>query len=384
MAPSSRYEEVELLEADRDTQRSCKRGRPFGIVVAMLAVLGVVGFASLPQTRFSAKQHLSVARKAFLKAFSPRSLAEAAQMKQHISLSLHQDGVPLATRMSMKATISKDEHPAEREQIVVDVNAEEGKADELKDALTKLINLMAAGGGHGGENSGEDGEDSGDGSGTPPPRRLSDVPEGQGDPPDGFDVRTMEDNSVAIVFPLPQDDKVQEEMEQSFETEPTFSASVEFGRTLEEMCEHNKEGIPMVFDGVKVEMDASFAATMAKVGETMDEEYGNPAMGNEVLMLQALSEMRTNIELAYRDPTELSDDLQQLFPPFQAVMGMLAQHIQGAPDEIKAAVKDLDGLSAGTRRIALEGLPNGYKIEVELSHFNLAPVLSNLIGALDA
>jgi len=384
MAPSNRYEEVELLEADRDTQRSCKRGRPFGIVVAMLAVLGVVGFASLPQTRFSAKQHLSVARKAFLKAFSPRSLAEAAQMKQHISLSLHQDGVPLATRMSMKATISKDEHPAEREQIVVDVNAEEGKADELKDALTKLINLMAAGGGHGGENSGEDGEDSGDGSGTPPPRRLSDVPEGQGDPPDGFDVRTMEDNSVAIVFPLPQDDKVQEEMEQSFETEPTFSASVEFGRTLEEMCEHNKEGIPMVFDGVKVEMDASFAATMAKVGETMDEEYGNPAMGNEVLMLQALSEMRTNIELAYRDPTELSDDLQQLFPPFQAVMGMLAQHIQSAPDEIKAAVKELDGLSAGTRRIALEGLPNGYKIEVELSHFNLAPVLSNLIGALDA
>lgn len=384
MAPSSRYEEVELLEADRDTQRSCKRGRPFGIVVAMLAVLGVVGFASLPQTRFSAKQHLSVARKALLKAFSPRSLAEAAQMKQHISLSLHQDGVPLATRMSMKATIKKDEDPAEREQIVVEVNAEEGKADELKDALTKLINLMAAGGGHGGENSGEDGEDSGDGSGTPPPRRLSDVPEGQGDPPDGFDVRTLEDNSVAIVFPLPQDDKVQEEIEQSFETEPTFSASVEFGRTLEEMCEHNKEGIPMVFDGVKVEMDASFAATMAKVGETMDEEYGNPAMGKEVLMLQALSEMRTTIELAYRDPTELSDDLQQLFPPFQAVMGMLAQHIQEAPDEIKAAVKELDGLSAGTKRIALEGLPNGYKIEVELSHFNLAPVLSNLIGALDA
>merc|ERR1719195_755857 len=108
MAPPG-YEEVELLEADRDAQRSCKKGRVVGVVVAMLAVLGLVGAASLPQKQLSAKQHLSVVHKALLNAFSPRSLAEAARLTSSIAFTLHQDGVDFDPKMVLKATVSADE-----------------------------------------------------------------------------------------------------------------------------------------------------------------------------------------------------------------------------------------------------------------------------------
>jgi len=363
-----RYEEVELLEADGDAQgdaqRSCKKGRTVGIVVAMLAVVGLVGVASLPHNQFTATQHLSVARKALLKAFSPRSLAEAAKLKSSIAFTVHQDDVPLETAMKIKATVSADEAAPEQQQVEIDIAAVEGKGEELKKALLELASAVQSTMG-------------------PPPDQQDPPQEGEGrrledDMP--FKVDVSDDDIVTFTIPVPEG-PAQGELADSLQTKPTLSASVEFGRTLEQMCDNMGDKVPMVFNGVKVQMDASFAASMAKAAQTMEDSYGNPAMGKEVDMLQAFTKLSTNIELAYRDPSELGD-LAEMFPPFEAAVGMLTQHVQQAPDEVKAAVKKLDGLSAGTRRIALRGLPEGYQIVVELSDFNVAPVLSKMIGDL--
>jgi len=348
-----------------------------------------------------------------------------------------------AAKMSMRATISKDEDPAPHPQLVIDVGAEKGKVEKLEKTLKKLLKtLPPPGAGHHGPPMGHPMTDYPTGhpydptgypmtdspTGQPydptgypmtdsptlhpydptgsPTRQLypsptdypmTDSPTGypMTDSPTGYPmtdsptgdgfrvVGNKDDDIVQIMVDLPMEGELEDEMEQSLNTEPTLSASVEFGRTLDEMCHHMDENIPMVFDGLKLHMDASFAATMAKVARTMDEEYGAPAFGKEVAWLQALSEIRANIEFAYDDPETLSDDLKNTFPPLGGIVGMLAQVIHSTPPDFQKAVKKLDGLSSGTRRIALEGLPHGFKLVLELHHFNLAPVLSLLIGDLE-
>merc|ERR1712012_443522 len=413
-----------------------------GVAVAMMAVLCLLGFAGWTQQPRSMKQHLAVVRKGLLKAFSPRALEDVAKLHTSIALSLHQDGRVPAAKMSMRATISKDEDPAPHPQLVIDVGAEKGKVEKLEKTLKKLLKtLPPPGAGHHGPPMGHPMTDYPTGhpydptgypmtdspTGQPydptgypmtdsptlhpydptgsPTRQLypsptdypmTDSPTGYpmtdsptGDPMtdsptgDGFRVvGNKNDDIVQIMVDLPMEGELEDEMEQSLNTEPTLSASVEFGRTLDEMCHHMDENIPMVFDGLKLHMDASFAATMAKVARTMDEEYGAPAFGKEAAWLQALSEIRANIEFAYDDPETLSDDLKNTFPPLGGIVGMLAQVIHSTPPDFQKAVKKLDGLSSGTRRIALEGLPHGFKLVLELHHFNLAPVLSLLIGDL--
>lgn len=406
MAPSSRYEEIELLEADRDAQRGCKRRRPLGVAVAMMAVLGLAGFASLTQKPRSMKQHLAVVHKGLLKAFSPRALEDVAKLHTSIALSLHQEGRVQAAKMSMRATISKDKHPAPHPQLVIDVGAEKGKVKKLKKTLTQLLKSMPPppAGHHsplaqdleeyddGDDDEApspgdDDGEAPGDDGETPPPGDDDEAPspgdDGEALPP-GFKVVGKEKRDIVqIKVDIPLEGELEGEMEQSLDTEPTLSASVEFGRTLEEMCQHRDENMPMVFDGLKAHMDASFAATMAKVAQTMDEEYGEPAVGKEVAWLQVLSSVRANVELAYDDPKTLSDDLKNTFPPFATIVQMLASFVHSAPPDVQKAVKKLDGLSSGTRRIALKGLPHGYKLVLELDQFNLAPVLSMLLGDLE-
>lgn len=375
MAPS-RYEEVELLGADTDAQRSCKTGRIVGIVVAMLAVLGLVGAASLPQKKFSAKQHLAVVHKALLKAFSPRSLAEAAQLKSSVAFSMHQDGVPLDPQMTIKATVSTDEDPPEHQQLEVDIGAEADKGEDLKKALLKLAaavqsemqsNMQS-------EMPADEvpADEAGDEEGG---RRLQ-----ENEMPFKVDVK---DDLVTFIIPLPPPPgPAQDEMTESLQTKPTLSATLEFGRTLEEMCKNIGDKVPMVFNGVKVQMDASFAATMAKAAGTMEHEYGSPAMGDEVDMLEAFSELSTDVNLVYRDPSKLEKKIANMFPPFARGVGMVTQYVQHMGDDVQTAVKDLDGLSAGTKRIALRGLPEGYQFVVELSNFNLAPVLKQLIDGM--
>jgi len=359
MAPSS-YEEVGLLEADGDNQSSCKKARPFGIVVATLAVLGLVGIASLSQNQYSAKQHLSVARKALLKAFSPRSLAEAAKLKSTIAFTLHQDEVPLDAKMSIKATVSEDKNPPDGQQLEVDISAEEGKGDDLKAALLDLAQKINEEVQHGQE----------------PGRRLQ---EGD-DMPFTVDVN---ENIVTFIIPMPQDGPPAEDMSKGLETKPTLSASLEFGRTLEEMCDHADDHVPMVFNGVKVQADASFAVTMFKAAGEMEQQIGGPPnMGDQIDMIEAFSKFSTNIELAYRSPDELGEELIRKFPPFHFFLEMLTHEVQHMGDAVQEAVKKLDGLSAGTKRMAIRGLPHDYQFVVELSGFNMAPVLKKLIERL--
>jgi len=381
MAPPN-YEEVGLLETDREVQRSCKKGRVVGIVVAMLAVVGLLGVASLPQKKFSAKQHLSVVHKALLKAFSPRSLAEAAKMKSSVAFSMHQEGVPLDPQMTIKATVSADEDPPEHQQLEIDIGAEADKGEDLKKALLKLAAAVQSEVESQMQNEMQAGEE-GDEEGTKPPRRLEgDVGTSPPDqmPMDGVKV-DVKDDLVTFIIPVP-DGPAQEEVTESLQTKPTLSASVEFGRTLEEMCKNVGDSVPMVFNGVKVQMDASFAATMAKAAGTMENAYGSPAMGNEVDMLEALSELSTDIHLVYRDPSKLERKIARMFPPFAAGFGMVAQRVQMLGDDVQTAIKELDGLSAGTKRIAFRGLPEGYQLVVELSNFNLAPVLKQIIDGM--
>merc|ERR1712045_791993 len=88
------------------------------------------------------------------------------------------------------------------------------------------------------------------------------------------------------------------------------------------------------------------------------------------------------VDLTYRDPSELDEKIQNMLPPFAAGVGMITQHVQDWGDDVKTAVRELDGLSAGTKRIAIRGLPEGYQLVVELSNFNLAPVLKQMLDGL--
>jgi len=366
MAPAS-YEEVELLEADRDAQRPCKKARPFGVVVAILAVLGLVGVASLSHNQVSATQHLSVARKALLKAFSPRSLAEAAKLTGHFAFTLHQDSVPLDAHMSIKSTMSVDEDPPEGQRVEIDISAEEGKGEDLKAALLDIVKAMQEQGQPGPDEQG---------------RRL------QEDDEKPFTVDVNED-IVTFTVPIPEDGPELGDMAEQLKFTPTGTSSIEFGRTLEEMCDNQEDRVPMVFNGFRYRSEASFGAIMAKVAEEMENGYGAPpgeggpppGVGHVLMMLKAFTKLSADIELAYRDPSELGE-LKDLFPPFGAAVGMLTQHVQEMPEGVKEAVKKLDGLSAGTKRIAVRGLPEDYQVVIELSKFNLAPVLKKMIDDL--
>merc|ERR1719220_1943289 len=134
----------------------------------------------------------------------------------------------------------------------------------------------------------------------------------------------------------------------------------------------------MIFEGVKVRADASFAAALAKAVGQLLAMYGWSSSG-QATMFEAISELNYNGNILYRDPKKLKKEVKEWFPRFEKIPELLGKCVERMPPDVRKAIEMLDGTSAGTKRIALRGLPETYQLALKLEHFNLAPVLHGML-----
>jgi len=359
MAPT-KYEELQLLEAGEDVRRPMSKGRIVGVLMAIVAVVGLVGASTLPKKPVSQMDRLSVARKALMKAFSKRSLQELVQTKARASFTARQEHLSIGDEgLSIHATVASDpDTSVEKPQVEVEFEAQEGKGEELEEAFKALVKA----GMEAMQPPPEDEE-------GPERRRLEDGP---------FHIK-REDDSVQITLIPPVDDNEDfaSDLEEGMEN-VKFEASLKLGRTLDELYDDNNEHLPMSLHGLQFTVEAAFAGALCGAMTVASEEMGEP-MVPPCDGLSALTQVNVSYDIRYRDPSEMSDEVQTAFPTLSEVMQMAAGPLMGMPDPLKEAMKKLDGLTKGIKSIAIRGLPNNFEIVFDCKNFKVSSVLKKLI-----
>merc|ERR1712045_721483 len=183
---------------------------------------------------------------------------------------------------------------------------------------------------------------------------------------------------VTFIISIPDHVAGESSIIKSVGEKPTLSGYLEVGRTLDDIFKNLNERMPMIFEGAKGHADASFAAALAKAVGRVLAMYGYSKSG-QATMFEAISEVDYNGKILYRDPDNLNDEVKTWFPKFEMIPQILNNTAYGMTPDVQEAIKMLDGTSAGTKRIALRGLPHDYQLALELEHFNLAPVLHDLV-----
>jgi len=360
MAPT-KYEELQLLEAGEDVRRPMSKGRIVGVLMAIVAVVGLVGASTLPKKPVSQMDRLSVARKALMKAFSKRSLQELVQTKARASFTAMQEGKSIGDEgLSIHATVASDpDTDVEKPQVEVKFEAQEGKGEKLEEAFKALVKA-------GMESMQPPPED----EEGPDRRRLEDGP---------FHIK-REDDSVQITLIPPVDDNEEfaSDLEEGMEN-VKFEASLKLGRTLDELYDDNTEHLPMSLHGLQVTVEAAFAGALCGAVALAKSQMGEPLYQKDCDALSALSQVNVSYDMRYRDPSEMSDEVQTAFPTLSQVMQMAAGPLMGMPDSVKEAMKELDGLTKGIKSIAIRGLPNNFEIVFDCKNFKVSSVLKKLI-----
>jgi len=362
MAPT-KYEELHLLEAGEDVRRPMSKGRIVGVLMAIVAVVGLVGASTLPKKSVSQMDRLSVARKALMKAFSKRSLQELVQTKARASFTAMQEGKSIGDEgLSIHATVAADpDTSVEKPQVEVEFEAQEGKGEELEEAFKALVKA-------GMESMQQPMPEDEEGS---DPRRLEDGP---------FHIK-REDDSVQITLIPPVDDNEDfaSDLEEGMEN-VKFEASLKLGRTLDELYDDNTEHLPMSLHGLQVTVEAAFAGALCGAMQVASEQMEEPMVPQKDCdALSALTQVNVSYDMRYRDPSEMSDEVQTAFPTLSQVMQMAAGPLMGMPDPMKEAMKKLDGLTKGIKSIAIRGLPNNFEIAFDCKNFKVSSVLKKLI-----
>jgi len=353
MAPP-KYGEVELLEAGENVRRPMSKGRIVGVVVAMVAVVGLVGVSSLPKKQVSQNSRLSLASKALMKAFSKRSLGELKQSKAMLSFTAMQEGEQIGDKgLSIDVTVQANEDSdVEKPQIEIEFNAPAGKGKDLETALN---NIYVAG---------QDTEET--------QRRLQDSP---------VTIESDADSAkITIIPPVDDDEEFQSELEEGME-DLKFQASLKLGRTLDELWAEEDERVPLSFHGIQFTLGATFAKAFCQAYTEASNEMGVEMVHDSNCQeLSALTQLNVSYDMRYRDPAEMDKGVMESFPTVnQLLQMMLAGPAAEMPPKVKEAFKELDGKSDGIKGIAIRGLPNKFEVVFDCKNFKVSSVLKKVI-----
>jgi len=358
------YESADLVESGSEglVAAPSQRTRPWrriGVAVAATAAIGaVMGTMALRSRPVTLVERLHVVRGGLLKAFSARSLAEAADMKVRMEFLLAEEGQDEDTidEMSIEAAVMQADDQGETLQIRHVFAAKAGKGEALVAQFKKLLDAVA--------------------DVAPEASQVVEVEAGG------------EDEAVVTVTP-PEEEKdgedatgrAEQDFEKAFEDNaPEFTASLSMGRTVAEMYENIKtDNIIMLPKGVKGHVDAALAHAMFTAAEEAAEARQSDQGKGNVQIMSALSSAKMTESFRYRAAADMGD-----VPKLDQVVAMIAGALRGGgiPDPILHAAAGLADLADGLKSAEIVGLPNKYTVSLTCKNVHITPLLKDLIGDL--
>jgi len=264
-----------------------------------------------------------------------------------VSFTAMQEGQSLGdTGLSIHATIESDPEHADKPQVEVEFDAQEGKGEDLKKVLAKIV------------------------SAAEKAEML---------PPEAFTFESTDDTAKTVFIPpVDDDEEFANDMEEGMD-KVNFESSLKLGRTLDELYDDKEEHLPMSLHGIRISAQAAFADAMCGAMEQVSNELGEPMDKRDCEMLRAVTRFNVSYDMRYQKPADMSEEVKQAFPTLNQLMGMVAGPLSQLPKDVKDAMKELDGLTKGIKSIAIRGLPHKFEVVFDCKNFKVSSVVKKLI-----
>merc|ERR1712150_425446 len=153
---------------------------------------------------------------------------------------------------------------------------------------------------------------------------------------------------------------------------PTFSASMKMGRTIETMFKNKGLDLLTVPDGVLLTSNSEFSSALFQVmGNMMGPmDPVSPLLGRAFTQLREVS---SDISISYKHGASFPD-----VPTLEQVAAMMKNDLRRSGFK-NLPIKGIETLLAGISSIKVDGLPCNWEIKFDFSHFHPSPMLVSMI-----
>jgi len=342
----------------------------FRLFVASM-VLGIVGLAGishfgLPLTRAPQPQFQLAPYVKFMQAFSARVLQSATHdFKGDVEVVYKETGSADPSAMSMEVELTKPAETSTEMKVVAHFKSQPGKSNDLKVNLEKIAKILI-------DKAKEKGLD-------------------------GIEYKiTAADNDIVAVEilppPLPESGKQVQQAEKDMANSlkefphPKLTASITFGRTLEEMNKNLDKKVLEVFNGVMLKESAAVSTGMIAGSLEMiqaDMAAQNKEVPPQVHMtmqflipfIKSLEAMKSRTEILYKQDTA---EAYQTLPTLGQLFSMLDQSLNQMLDslqmpDLKTLIQELPDVIDGIDKLYLTGVPD-MPLDYTVKFVNFKPV----------
>jgi hypothetical protein len=317
-----------------------------GVAAAVMAVTGLA--IHLQPRRPTMVQRLSSFQKGLEKAFSVRALSEDPTFTAISSFVMKEENSPDPDKMKITSVIKKSESDAVEDfGVKTTFIAKEGKTDELlqkfKDIKDVVIRLQ-------GEEAGQEAQNMAD-------SMVEIVADG---------------DDVVIKVKLPDMPPAGKEVEKDLLASPKLTFELSTGRDLVEMFQKRDVNLVALPGGIKATVNMAVAASVFKALKEAGIDRP-PAFGPDPAdMLAGFSKVSTHSEMLYKP----EDDLSSIWK----TVPTLAQLLQHAPPlpvpaAVLEALKGLDEVVDGLKRMELVGCPEKWEVVVDFTNVHITPLV---------
>jgi len=351
----------ETMEFQAPPARKIKRNHWIGITVVVMGVMGLVGFSQTVAKPTTPFEHITMAQHKFMSVFSARALKAAsildtkAKFKGSLELLINQDGQNDPSAMCVDAALSRNKgsKQAKTPKAIITFVSKAGKASDLKDKLQDIWDSAA---------SMEEKDD------RKEMKKAVQIEYG-GDIPD---------DRVSFTMKMPDDidyDKETDDMEDAFdEMSPKLTASLCFGRTIEEMYANKAtDNVIELPKGVEAKIGAKFASLLFQAAG----DSAPPPVANMMTMMKGVASFKGREEILYQNKDELQDAFGSV-PTLEEEITQMQRMVQHGPKELTQHLQGLHDLCDGVERMQATGLPLKYELDVTFKNFHPSAVLASM------
>lgn len=286
-----------------------------------------------------------------MSAFSARSLQDTTDFSTEYSMLINEDGAPDPSAMGVTAKMTMGDDTQEWPTMKITFLAKGGKQDDLIKSLKKVWKGILKTGPK------DDADDM---------KKLVDITGGK-------------DNKVYwnMKFPKgPQESDADKDLKAAFkEHKPTFSASVQFGRTIEQMYNNLNSNVLVLPKGISAKIGASFASTAFEAAGDLVP----PDARKIFKILSGFTKFSASEKVLYKSEADLGDSFSDI-PSFDREIHSMAQEVANGPKAVTKHLKDLGDVTKGITQIKIVGLPMGWQVVANFDNFHPHKVLSSMVA----
>lgn len=352
--------------------RTIERKHWLGIVVVVMGVMGLVGVSqivpkhtsTIESKSISPLEHITMAHQKIMSVFSSRALADAAKdgakFNEGVELLIKQVNQEDPAAMCAKASMTRSTSKATPPQVKVTLRAKSGKSALLHDKVQEIKKTVI------GMQSQMGGEEE-----AAMMNRMISV----------SDNAAADEVSITINMP-PGMAQVEDELKDGLgQIKPKFTASLCFGRTIEEMYDNKAENLVELPNGVEAKLGSEFSSLLFQaLSDSLPRYQHEERM--MLGMMKGIAKFKTRQEILYHEPSELGDAFRAV-PSLKHELEMMQMEIQHGPPAITKHFRGFHELCDGVGGIQVTGLPAKYELDVTFTNFHPSAVLASMAQGLN-